>query len=351
MHMADALLSPAVGGGLWVAAAGLTAYAARGVSRETEARQSPLMGVLGAFVFAAQMINFAIPGTGSSGHLGGGLLLAVLLGSHAGFIVMAAILTAQALLFADGGLLALGANLVNLGFFTCFVAYPLIYLPIARRGSSPRRTLVAAVAASVVGLQLGSLGVVLETSLSGISRLPVLPFLAFMQPIHLAIGLVEGIVTAAVLLTLSRARPDLARPGDEHGAQRSLGGGASRRVALALTVAAVLVAGGLSTLASNHPDGLEWALERVGFAEASDGAPGPTHRRLAELQSRTSLFPDYATPSAEPEGVSVEPTVAPAAVSLPGLFGVAATLLIAGSLGVLLRRLRPPARPDPGAKP
>ena len=85
-------------------------------------RRVPLMGVLGAFVFAAQMVNFAIPGTGSSGHLGGGLLLAILLGPRAAFIVIASVLIVQALFFADGGLLALGCNVFNLGFFPAFVA-------------------------------------------------------------------------------------------------------------------------------------------------------------------------------------------------------------------------------------
>ena len=131
MHMADALVSPAVGGALWTAGAALTYYSAAKTSSDFQAQKAPLMGVLGAFVFAAQMINFAIPGTGSSGHLGGGLLLSVLLGPYAGFLTMASILTIQALMLADGGLLALGCNIVNLAFFPCFVAYPLIYRKMA----------------------------------------------------------------------------------------------------------------------------------------------------------------------------------------------------------------------------
>ena len=119
MHMSDALLSPAVGGTLWAAAAATIGYCSRQVRRRMDDYLVPLMGVLGAFVFAAQMINFTIPGTGSSGHLGGGLLLAVLLGPHAAFLVIASVLTVQALFFADGGLLALGSNIINLGFFPC----------------------------------------------------------------------------------------------------------------------------------------------------------------------------------------------------------------------------------------
>ncbi len=166
MHMADALISPAVGGVCGLAAAGLLARCARRLQRDLREDLVPLMGVLGAFVFAAQMINFSIPGTGSSGHLGGGLLLAVLLGPSAAFLVIASVLTVQALFFADGGLLALGCNLINLGFFPAFVAYPLLYQPLARGAYGTLRAGAAAVVAGVVGLQLGALGVVVETACS-----------------------------------------------------------------------------------------------------------------------------------------------------------------------------------------
>ena len=137
MHMADALLSPAVGGTLWAASSGTIAYCSAKVRKELDDRKVPLMGVLGAFLFAAQMINFSIPGTGSSGHLGGGLLLTILLGPHAAFLTLASVLIVQALFFADGGLLALGCNIFNLGFFPAFVAYPYIYKKIA--GERPGR--------------------------------------------------------------------------------------------------------------------------------------------------------------------------------------------------------------------
>ena len=95
------------------------------------------MGVLGAFIFAAQMINFTIPATGSSGHLGGGMILSILLGPYAAFLVMASVLVVQALFFGDGGLLALGCNIFNLGFWPCFIVYPLIYKKIA--GDDPTK--------------------------------------------------------------------------------------------------------------------------------------------------------------------------------------------------------------------
>ena len=132
MHMADALISPAVGGTMWAASAATIAYCSKKVKEDLDERKVPLMGVLGAFVFAAQMINFTIPATGSSGHLGGGMLLAILLGPYAAFLVIASVLVVQALFFADGGLLALGCNIFNLGFFPAFIAYPLIYKKIVK---------------------------------------------------------------------------------------------------------------------------------------------------------------------------------------------------------------------------
>src|SRR4030042_511376 len=108
MHMADALISPAVGTTMCVVSAGLIAYSCKKVKDTADDRKVPLMGVLGAFIFAAQMINFSIPATGSSGHLGGGMILSILLGPYAAFLVMASVLVVQALFFGDGGLLALG---------------------------------------------------------------------------------------------------------------------------------------------------------------------------------------------------------------------------------------------------
>src|SRR5512145_1175588 len=134
--MADALLSPAVGATFLAASGATLAYCARHVGKTLDDHRVPLMGVLGAFVFAAQMINFAIPGTGSSGHLGGGLLLAILLGPCAAFLTIASVLVIQAFFFADGGLLALGTNIFNLGVFPCFLGRPIFRL-LAGRAPSP----------------------------------------------------------------------------------------------------------------------------------------------------------------------------------------------------------------------
>ena len=257
MHMADALLSPAVGGTMWAASSGTIAYCSAKVRKELDDRNVPLMGVMGAFLFAAQMINFGIPGTGSSGHLGGGLLLTILLGPHAAFLTIASVLVVQALFFADGGLLALGCNIFNLGFFPAFVAYPYIYRTIA--GDCPRqaRITVAAIIAAIAGLQMGAFAVVLETVSSGISSLPFSTFVLLMQPIHLAIGIVEGFVTAGIIAFVYKARPEILRGAVE---ARPIPGHPIRDVLLAFLAAALLTGGRL--------------LVRLG----GPGRPGMVHR-------------------------------------------------------------------------
>jgi cobalt/nickel transport system permease protein len=337
MHMADALLSPSVGGAMWAAAAGSVAYCSRKVREDLDERKVPLMGVLGAFVFAAQMINFTIPGTGSSGHLGGGLLLAILLGPHAGFLALASVLTVQALFFADGGLLALGSNIINLGVFPCFVAYPLVYRPLSGGEASAGRIGVAAVTAAVVALQLGALGVVLETVISGVSELPLRSFLLLMQPIHLAIGLVEGFATAAVIGFVWRTRPEILQAA---GNGRTLPRAALRRLIVVVGIAAVVTGGGLSWLASEHPDGLEWSIERLTGVGELGRREETVHQALEELQRRTSVLPDYgfrAGARNEDEGEEGRLPL-DSGTSVSGIVGAAATLTVIGALGALLRR-------------
>lgn len=290
MHMADALLSPAVGVTMWAATAGAAAYSIKKVQEDMDEKKIPLMGVMGAFVFAAQMINFAIPGTGSSGHLGGGMLLAILLGPYAGFLTMASVLLIQALFFADGGLLAFGCNVFNLGFYTCFIAYPFIYKWFTRKGINSKRLLAACLTAAIVALQLGSFSVVVETFLSGKTELPFSTFLLVMQPIHLAIGVVEGLVTASVVTFVWKARPEILETALRG---KALGSVSLKKVLAGFTLGAVLIGGVFSWFASTNPDGLEWSMfKTAGTAEleANDGL----HTSLGNLQNQTAILPDYS---------------------------------------------------------
>ncbi len=340
MHMADALISPAVGGTLWLVSGGLIAFCARKVKQTLRDNLVPMMGVLGAFIFAAQMINFSIPGTGSSGHLGGGLILAVLLGPYAAFITIASVLTVQALFFADGGLLALGCNIFNLGFFPAFVAYPLIYRVVARGRYTSTRAGVAAILAAVVGLQLGAFGVVLETKASGISELPFGAFVLMMLPIHLAIGVVEGLATAAVVGFVARARPE-ALPAA--GADEVPGG--LRPVLAGLAVTTLVLGGVASWFASSHPDGLEWSMSKVSGKEELEAPAGGIHQTLSGVQERTAFLPDYGFKTADAEPSSseaAEPAPDPwpavsAGTSVSGIVGGLITLALTGLAGFALK--------------
>ena len=335
MHMADALISPAVGATMWVASGGLIAYCSKKVRAELDDRKVPLMGVLGAFVFAAQMINFSIPGTGSSGHLGGGLLLSILLGPHAAVLAIASVLIVQALFFADGGLLALGCNIFNLGFFPCFIAYPFIYKKIASNASGSMRLGIGAMLAAVAGLQLGAFSVVLETVASGVSSLPFSTFALFMQPVHLAIGIVEGAATAGIVYFAIKARPDILESVPE--SSPSL-----RTIAVGFAVAALITGGIFSWFASERPDGLEWALARVTGNIEMHTKKTATHSVFERLQQKVALFPDYALK--KPDNAATKkgqdaPAVNPE-TSAAGIIGGMLTLGIALLAGVLLRRRR-----------
>lgn len=296
MHMADALISSSVGVTMGVVSAGLLAYSCKKLKTELTEDKIPLMGVMGAFVFAAQMINFSIPGTGSSGHLGGGLLLAALLGPYAGFVTIASILLVQALFFADGGLLALGCNIFNLAFYPCFVAYPLIYKPLVRAYTSTR-VLLASVIAVVIGLQLGSFSVVLETLLSGKTQLPFDSFVILMQPVHLAIGLVEGFVTAGVLQYILKVKPELLN-------NQASGNTSMKKLVITLGIVAIIIAGGLSLVASEMPDGLEWSIEKLTAGSELVGESS-LHTMLQNLQEKISIFPDYNFSEPQASGTSI----------------------------------------------
>jgi len=343
MHMADALLSPAVGGTMWAISAGTIAYCSRKVQTENDDRKVPLMGVLGAFLFAAQMINFTIPGTGSSGHLGGGLLLTILLGPYAAFLTISSVLVVQALFFADGGILALGCNIFNMGFIPAFVAYPLIYRKIAGVNPSRRRLTAATLAAAMVGLQLGPLGVVLETVSSGISSLPFSTFLLMMLPIHLAIGAVEGVVTAAIVSFVHQARPDILQTATAPG---ETGHSPLRRLLCAFLAAAIVTGGMVSWFASKKPDGLEWAVAKVTGKEELKGPGRGIHAALVALQEKTAFLPDYSFKKAagpeKPEGAAGKEvqTVDRLGTSVAGIAGAMMTLALSFFVGVLLKRRR-----------
>ncbi|MBO7423607.1 MAG: energy-coupling factor ABC transporter permease [Oscillospiraceae bacterium] len=340
MHMADALLAPAVAATMYVASGTVAGISIHKLKKDDEPQKLPVMAVTAALVFAGQMINYTIPGTGSSGHMCGGILLSALLGPQAGFLSMIVILAIQCLFFADGGLMALGANVWNMAFYGCFVGYYLIWRPIMNsqwfgegKSGARIRIVVASLIGCVVTLQLGAFSVVLETSLSGITELPFSSFVALMQPIHLAIGLVEGLITSAVLLFIYESRPELLQdvePVKGEGSQRSL-----KTVVAILAIVALMVGGGLSLLASSNPDGLEWALfgnaeegyaENMGLDEEAYGIESTAAETAGAIQEAISFLPDYAFANNDTAvGTTVSGIVGSAMVA-----GVAVLICLAG---------------------
>ncbi|MDE6342873.1 MAG: energy-coupling factor ABC transporter permease [Muribaculaceae bacterium] len=280
MHMADALMSPAVAVTAGAAAAALIVVSANKIKGSSREGLTSMMGIMGAFVFAAQMINFTIPGTGSSGHIIGGIMLAALLGPWAAFLTLSSVLIVQCLVFADGGLMALGCNIINMAAMSCLVAYPLIFRPIMRRGISSRRLMWSSVLSSVAGLLLGAFLVSVETVLSGVTALPCVTFLSVMIPIHLVIGACEGVATGLVLMFVFRSSPSLlyGETGEASSSESS-----RRKVLIAFAATAIVLAVGFTWLASSDPDGLEWSIERITGSTELAPAAAPV----------TAVIPDY----------------------------------------------------------
>jgi cobalt/nickel transport system permease protein len=328
MHMADALISPVVGGAAWALSAAAVVYSTAKIKNELGEKKVPLMAVAGAFVFAAQMINFTIPATGSSGHIGGGILLSGLLGGFPALLTIAAVLVIQCLFFADGGLLALGCNIFNMGVIPCLIIYPLVFKPLVAKGYTVQRISVAAILSTVIGLQIGAFGVVLETLFSGITALPFSTFVILMQPIHLAIGIVEGIVTAAVLNFVFVMRPEILETST---AGLPLSAVPVKKVIISLVVITALVGGILSIFASAYPDGLEWAIAKVAGEDELEAA-GPAFQSAAAVQEATAFMPDYGFAGDE-EGSAAGTAVA-------GIVGSLITCLLAGAAGLAIWRVK-----------
>lgn len=295
MHMADALVSPIVAGTMYACSFGAMGFSLKQVHLEDEPKTIPVMGIMGAFVFATQMINFTIPGTGSSGHLAGAMLLTAILGPYAGFLTMVGVLLIQCLLFADGGILALGCNIWNMAFYGCFVGGFVIWRSIMKNGTTKRKITIASIVGCILTLQLGAFSVTLETLASGITELPFPLFVATMQPIQLIIGLVEGLITAAILCFIFEARPELIWTGSEKENYNTINTGkmSLKSVLILFTIATIIIGGLLSQVASSNPDGLEWSIKKItGSTEVA--ASGIIYELAEKIQNITSLLPDYS---------------------------------------------------------
>jgi cobalt/nickel transport system permease protein len=299
MHIPDGFLSSIVSILFWILAVLAVACALRRTGKELGERQVPLMGVLAAAIFAGQMLNFSVTG-GTSGHLLGATIATILLGAWPAIIVMTTVVSIQALIFQDGGLLALGANLFNMAVVGVAVS-SFVYTSFRRL--APQKswsTILGGFVAAWSSIFIASLSAALQLAISGTS--PANISVPAMGGIHALIGIGEGLITVGALTFLMATRRDLLAR-DPAGTRGGLG-----MWVFGLSIALALVV--LSPLASAHPDGLEWVAGQQGFLEA---ARGPLYR----------LIPDYVLP-----GVSNEAL----ATILAGIIGT--LLVFAVSLGV-----------------
>lgn len=272
MHVPDGFLdTPTLVSTAVIASVGL-GLALRQVRRHLPARRVPLIGLAAAFVFAAQMLNFPVA-AGTSGHLIGAALASVLLGPAAAIVAMSAVLLLQSLMFADGGITALGANLLNLAILAPLVAHA-VYVPVRRlAGGRLQGTLLAAGFAAWCSTMAAALACAAQLAASGVVAWDT--GLAAMGGVHMVIGLGEAVITMLILVVVIRARPELLAPeqgGGRVARYRPLAAG----VAMATTGLLVLVA----PFASSLPDGLEHVAERYGFAAravAAQPAPLPDY--------------------------------------------------------------------------
>ncbi|MCZ2126229.1 MAG: energy-coupling factor ABC transporter permease [Anaerolineales bacterium] len=269
LHIPDGFLSLVVSLICWIISALIVAAAVSRVNRSLDERKIPLMGVMAAFIFAAQMINFPVAG-GTSGHLLGGALAAIMLGPWAGILTMTAVIAVQGLLFQDGGLLTMGANILNMGLITAAIGYGFYRLVSGR--SSKTVKLSAAGIAAWLSVMAAAFLASLQLWLSGTSPLRVV--IPAMLGVHALIGLGEALITVFALGFIFQTRPDLL---DE--TQADKGGKTWAYVGGAIALFVVL----LSPFASADPDGLERVAEDSGFLHAAQSAP-------------YQIIPDYAVP-------------------------------------------------------
>jgi cobalt/nickel transport system permease protein len=216
LHAPDGFFSAPVAAVFWVITAGAIAISLRRAGAQLDERAVPLMGVMAAFIFAAQMFNFQIPG-GTSGHLLGGVLAAVLLGPYAGTIVMACVVGVQAVVFQDGGLVALGVNIFNMGIIGTFGGYWLYRTLSAALGGEEKGRLPAAAVAAWVSVVVAAIVCAFQLAASDTTSLGAA--LVAMVGWHILIGVGEAIITVGALSFIAASRRDLLQLRDARPAQ------------------------------------------------------------------------------------------------------------------------------------
>ena len=292
LHIPDGFLTIVVSLIFWLITIIMVAISVYKTNRSLGEKQVPIMGVMAAFIFAAQMLNFPIAG-GTSGHFLGGALAAIVLGPWAGILVMTSVVGIQALLFQDGGLLVMGANIFNMGILTAVIGYGLYRLVIHQKKAV---RLVIAGAGAWIATMAAALVTSLQLWLSGTTRLEIV--LPAMLGVHALIGLGEALITVAALTYIEQTRPDILDindPAKEGGRGWIVSG-----------VVISLLAVFLSPLASGNPDGLEKVASDLGFLGSGLDAP-------------YRILPDYSIPFLGETAISTILAGAVGALVLVGL--------------------------------
>jgi cobalt/nickel transport system permease protein len=336
MHMANELLSVPVAAGTLAMAAGSLAIICKKAKEIITAEKIALMGILGAFIFAGQMVNFQLPAMpGTSGHMVGAVLLAIILGPHLGVVVMSSVVIVQCLIFQDGGLLALGCNIINMVLVPSYLGY-FLYRIVTAGTFSNLRVYLGVMLACVISLEVGATLVVIEAESSAVLAVPFSTFLITMLGVHILVGFVEGIITVAVLGYLQQVRPDLAISALSGKIRLS-----KKAALITFGIFAIVIGGGLSLLASNLPDGLEWSYaERPDQPEFKPIVSNSNSKIAAadEFQSKYSLLPDYSVRGAKLGEASKQKIEAAGWTSFAGVVGSIVTMAFIWLAGKLLRK-------------
>jgi len=321
MHMPDGYINLATSAGAAVVAAGGVAISLRNSGKELAERQVPLAGLTAAYVFAVQMLNFPIA-AGTSGHLLGGALAAILLGPTLGALVVTVVVVMQALLFADGGVSALGLNVLNMALVTAVVGWLVFRWLMKVLPARTSSAVVSSMVAAAVSVVASATAFVIEYSLGGQGGVAVRTVLQAMVGVHALIGLGEGLITALTVGTVLAVRPDLVKGAadlplvtDRTAPSRAT----TVTFVVGGLVAALVLVFVLAPIASSAPDGLEKVALDMGFSEAATDHPvgGP--------------LADYGVSGVDSER---------AGTVLAGTIGVAATFAIGLAIATLLRRRR-----------
>jgi cobalt/nickel transport system permease protein len=337
MHMANELLSIPVAAGTLAIAGGGLGFICRKVRQVIAADKLALMGILGAFVFAAQMVNFQLPAMpGTSGHLIGAVLLAIILGPHLAAIVISSVVIIQCLIFQDGGLLALGCNIINMALVPSYLGY-FLYRTITNGRFSSLKVYIGAMLACVIATEAGAILVTIQAALSGVLAVPFSTFLITMVGVHFLVGFIEGTVTVAVLAYIQQLRPDIVADSLQGTVRLS-----KNAVLATLLLLAVVAGAGLSLLASDLPDGLEWSYaerpDQPGFRTIVSNPDGRV-TAVDDLQSKYALMPDYSVRASKPANAAGSQAHAGAGwTSFAGIFGSAVTMAVIWLTAWMLRR-------------